>query len=337
MAGGLNAQRTQIKDTQQQLDHVLKVLRKPGYQTPHIAHLRKAAAHVDATIGTTKALLLELQQQRQQVTEAIRQQADSENQQIHGYVMLETELEDMLKSATSSMDALKPVAVADLSPSQTQQWVSWLAHVDVEEEDTQGLATFMTNDFITELGLTSPGVRQRLRYCLKHAARTKGEVLTYDFPASVERLFAWLLAREDVTPDNACLMHEAQVDMLSGSEITHEELAVADIPLADRSALVALLRQVATEQEALATAVEEPAAKRAKSEEIPDEYICSITHELMVDPVMAEDGHSYERKAIADWVAKDSTSPITRQPLGPSFFPNRSLHKAIERWRASQS
>ena len=34
----------------------------------------------------------------------------------------------------------------------------------------------------------------------------------------------------------------------------------------------------------------------------PDEYVCPITHELMVKPVVASDGFSYERSAIEDWV-----------------------------------
>lgn len=35
----------------------------------------------------------------------------------------------------------------------------------------------------------------------------------------------------------------------------------------------------------------------------------------MVDPVIAEDGISYEREAIVDWLKVNKTSPITRQRM----------------------
>ena len=35
----------------------------------------------------------------------------------------------------------------------------------------------------------------------------------------------------------------------------------------------------------------------------PEEYFCSISCELMVDPCFAADGHSYERANITAWLA----------------------------------
>jgi len=43
---------------------------------------------------------------------------------------------------------------------------------------------------------------------------------------------------------------------------------------------------------------------------IPNEFLCPITHELMIDPVCASDGYTYERKAIEEWLTKKQTSPI---------------------------
>lgn len=42
---------------------------------------------------------------------------------------------------------------------------------------------------------------------------------------------------------------------------------------------------------------------------------CPITLELFRDPVIAGDGHTYERKAIIKWLNMYGTSPLTRQPL----------------------
>ena len=65
----------------------------------------------------------------------------------------------------------------------------------------------------------------------------------------------------------------------------------------------------------------------------PDEYLCPITCEVMEDPVMADDGQTYERAAIATWVAGHGTSPMTRQPMDDRFLSIRGLKAAIVRWQ----
>lgn len=42
---------------------------------------------------------------------------------------------------------------------------------------------------------------------------------------------------------------------------------------------------------------------------------CPITHEIFRDPVLAGDGHVYERAAIIEWITEKGTSPITSEPL----------------------
>ena len=46
-----------------------------------------------------------------------------------------------------------------------------------------------------------------------------------------------------------------------------------------------------------------------------DELICPITYEIFRDPVIAKDGHVYEREAITRWIFQSGTSPLTREPL----------------------
>jgi len=46
-----------------------------------------------------------------------------------------------------------------------------------------------------------------------------------------------------------------------------------------------------------------------------DDLICPITFELFRDPVVAGDGHVYEREAITQWILEHGTSPFTREPL----------------------
>ena len=65
--------------------------------------------------------------------------------------------------------------------------------------------------------------------------------------------------------------------------------------------------------------------------EPPKDYCCPITTELMADPVMAADGHSYERSAIMEWLATNNTSPLTREVLEhKQVIANRTLKKAIQ-------
>jgi hypothetical protein len=65
-------------------------------------------------------------------------------------------------------------------------------------------------------------------------------------------------------------------------------------------------------------------------------FICPITQELMVDPVIDPDGNSYERKAIEGWLRQNNTSPITRAPLAiTDLRPNRALKQAIDEYRLS--
>ncbi|NEJ83182.1 hypothetical protein GR268_42650, partial [Rhizobium leguminosarum] len=47
---------------------------------------------------------------------------------------------------------------------------------------------------------------------------------------------------------------------------------------------------------------EEAAAEELENESIPEECFCPITQEIMEDPVIAQDGHTYERQAIKRWL-----------------------------------
>ena len=51
----------------------------------------------------------------------------------------------------------------------------------------------------------------------------------------------------------------------------------------------------------------------------------------MADPVVASDGHSYERAAIQDVLGSaNKKSPLTREVLTRTLVPNRALRRRIE-------
>ena len=70
-------------------------------------------------------------------------------------------------------------------------------------------------------------------------------------------------------------------------------------------------------------------------DDVLGEYRCPITQELPVDAVTAQDGHTYERAAIEDWLerAKDgeAKSPMTNEFMGKTLVPAMQTRNAIER------
>eukprot|EP00927_Polykrikos_kofoidii_P032933 TRINITY_DN27913_c0_g1_i1.p1 TRINITY_DN27913_c0_g1~~TRINITY_DN27913_c0_g1_i1.p1 ORF type:complete len:1061 (-),score=172.80 TRINITY_DN27913_c0_g1_i1:320-3502(-) len=67
-----------------------------------------------------------------------------------------------------------------------------------------------------------------------------------------------------------------------------------------------------------------------KHSEIPHEFLCPITQDVMRDAVSTCDGHTYERRNIEAWLSEKSTSPITGLPLAnKALIPNHNLRKLI--------
>ena len=71
-------------------------------------------------------------------------------------------------------------------------------------------------------------------------------------------------------------------------------------------------------------------SEASEAEEVPDDYICPITAEIMTDPVSTMDGFTYERTAITEWLRTKDTSPFTGTTLeSKSLIPNYSLRSVI--------
>jgi hypothetical protein len=65
--------------------------------------------------------------------------------------------------------------------------------------------------------------------------------------------------------------------------------------------------------------------------EYPEGFLCPITLELMQMPMMAADGHSYEKNAIEEWLETHNTSPKTNEALPhTSLIPNHTLRAIIQ-------
>ena len=72
----------------------------------------------------------------------------------------------------------------------------------------------------------------------------------------------------------------------------------------------------------------------------PDHYVCPISQQIMTDPVLASDGHHYERRFIVDWInlkGVHATSPKTNALLqSHSVFPDHSLRIEINEFMQKQ-
>ena len=56
---------------------------------------------------------------------------------------------------------------------------------------------------------------------------------------------------------------------------------------------------------------------------------CPIMDRLFIDPAIAEDGNTYEMKAIKTWLAFYDTSPLTGMKMGKKLMNNQEIMKKI--------
>ncbi|XP_052142652.1 U-box domain-containing protein 34-like [Oryza glaberrima] len=71
---------------------------------------------------------------------------------------------------------------------------------------------------------------------------------------------------------------------------------------------------------------------------VPSHFVCPIMQEVMNDPYVAADGHTYEQQAIKAWLKKHKVSPVTRRILpNLSVIPNHSLRAAIQQWKSQSA
>lgn len=67
-------------------------------------------------------------------------------------------------------------------------------------------------------------------------------------------------------------------------------------------------------------------------EDIPSEFCCPISQELMADPVSPLCGHTFEREIIEEWLLENPSCPVCREKPGTTqhLRPNFALKSLIE-------
>ena len=73
--------------------------------------------------------------------------------------------------------------------------------------------------------------------------------------------------------------------------------------------------------------------KGVESRAVDEQLTCPITMELMRDPVITADGHTYERAAIESWMQTNNTSPLTGEPLEHRILTPNHIVRGLLRLR----
>jgi len=78
--------------------------------------------------------------------------------------------------------------------------------------------------------------------------------------------------------------------------------------------------QVQAERDQVLKQVAERKEQEATRLQVELDFMCPIMHEKMNEPVLAADGHTYERQAIEKWLQLHNTSPMTGAPLAHRYL-----------------
>ncbi|XP_022961129.1 E3 ubiquitin-protein ligase PUB23-like [Cucurbita moschata] len=67
--------------------------------------------------------------------------------------------------------------------------------------------------------------------------------------------------------------------------------------------------------------------------EVPSDFLCPISLQIMSDPVTISTGITYDRESIEKWLLFCKNCPVTKQPLiGTDLTPNHTLRRVIQGW-----
>jgi hypothetical protein len=69
----------------------------------------------------------------------------------------------------------------------------------------------------------------------------------------------------------------------------------------------------------------------------PEEFICPISYELMSNPVILEDGYTYDESSINKALKMRQISPMTGLPISNKVIPNRTLKNIIDKYCLSNN
>lgn len=71
--------------------------------------------------------------------------------------------------------------------------------------------------------------------------------------------------------------------------------------------------------------------------EEPEKYLCPISNEVMIDPVVDALGNTYEKEEIEIWLKDHDTSPLTNEKLpNKKLTPNKDKKSEITEFKENR-
>ncbi|KAG5248175.1 U-box domain-containing protein [Salix suchowensis] len=196
-----------------------------------------------------------------------------------------------------------------------------------------------------ELGI-SDEVNEQVELTRMQLKRAKRRADTQDIELAMDMMVVFS-KEDDRNADSAIIERLAsKLELHTISALKAEEVAVRKL-VEERGAqnsesiqqikdLLGKFRQIAGVDETIVLdgPVSSKSLQRCQSLIIPHEFLCPITMEIMVDPVIVASGQTYERESIQKWLnSKHRTCPKTGQILDHlSLATNFALRNLILQW-----
>lgn len=89
---------------------------------------------------------------------------------------------------------------------------------------------------------------------------------------------------------------------------------------------------MSTKRSSPSSQLNEKFSKKMKYSTRENIITCPITHLIFFDPVIAKDGHTYERTAIEAWFKVNTTSPITNEDINTDLICNFTMKSLVSEY-----
>ena len=164
---------------------------------------------------------------------------------------------------------------------------------------------------------------------------------------NVEELIEWM-QYETMLIESAKIDWSATSELLKAQNMTGKNLPKMNevvfpfIAINDSESieyLMSSIRRLLAEHGQSSVKIEPSVSKPSVSaQNVPKEFLCPITKEIMVEPVIAFDGFSYERTAIVEYLAKHNKSPVTGKEADPAMvavlIDNNNVKAMIQKFQS---
>ncbi|KAF4357672.1 U-box domain-containing protein 15 [Cannabis sativa] len=195
-----------------------------------------------------------------------------------------------------------------------------------------------------ELGI-SVEVKEQVELMHTQLQRARRRTDTQDMELAMDLMVVFSKKKDDRNADSAILERLAtKLELHTVADLKEETFAVKKLlkrrrqnseSLQQMTDLLNKFKAIAGIDEALL--VDSPFSKtlqRCPTSLIPHEFLCPITLEIMIDPVIVASGQTYERASIEKWLFSNRRScPKTGQTLDHlSLAPNFALKNVIRQW-----